>query len=440
MRIRKLSCFGMLPVLASVLLVTSCSSAQEPSRNFTHRSGVKPIALAAPAALLATTPGEQDTEAQAVARGVNEFAFRLSAILSSNLENENLVLSPFSVWVPLAALVNATDEQHKPALLEALSASGISAADINRAASRMMYDLTDGESNESPLKIANAIFVDYNVTLRTDFAQMFMDYFRGTMMNLDFMSQAAIDAVNEWAYDNTDGMITDLVDEFDGETIAAIGNAIFFKDSWSREFDPEDTKEDIFYSPLGEQTVDFMQRNGRGQIYYEDDYVQAIHLSYVEGGGMYIILPRDGNATEMLSSMTIEGFENISQNTYLATGQLALPRFTIESSIDSLTDALITLGVPLFGPLSAPLNGLVYESFDLIFLGNSIQKAKIVVDEEGTTAAAATIFDVEVESIPDPEPTFEMIVDSPFVFVLVENTTDGGKQVLFTGVVNTFDS
>ena len=62
-----------------------------------------------------------------------------------------------------------------------------------------------------PLHIANAIFVDHAYALQNDFAQNFLDYFRGNAMMVDFGSQDAVDAVNQWAYDNTNGRIAEVI-------------------------------------------------------------------------------------------------------------------------------------------------------------------------------------------------------------------------------------
>ncbi|MDR0819737.1 MAG: serpin family protein, partial [Oscillospiraceae bacterium] len=108
----------------------------------------------------------QSIAAEQVAAGANDFAFRLSAALSAEYTGENFVCSPYSVWLPLAALLNATNDASKPALLEALGAAGISAENVNKAASRMLYDLTrlrDKENEQydenfkyrNPLQIAN---------------------------------------------------------------------------------------------------------------------------------------------------------------------------------------------------------------------------------------------------------------------------------------------
>jgi serpin B len=381
---------------------------------------------------------EDASEAKNVAKGANDFAFRLGAALVKNAGDNNFVCSPYSVWLPLAALVNATDDQNKAALAEALGASGIAEADINKAASRMLYSLTKTQDKQypeyyNPLKIANAIFVDNNVTLRKDFAQTFMDFYRGASINVDFSSQNAVDAVNRWASENTDGFIKDMIEKFEQATVAAIANAIYFSDRWAWEFDPDKTKKDVFHAKGGDSEAFYMLREGENQRYYEDGSGQAMPLGYKHDGGIYIILPKDGDAVGLLSSMTNEYFNQIQRESQLAKGKLRLPRFSIENDID-LKDALVSLGVPLFE--GEPLTGLIEEKLPLV-LTSAKQKALIKVDEEGTTAAAVTVMEIGPTSVgPRPNKPFEMICDRPFVFILYEYTYDGGSQILFTGVVN----
>jgi len=418
--------------------LTDCTIVTDSKRNSINIVKVDAKKLQAP------TYGEMDSSAQAVANGTNVFAFKLSAALAKNIGHDNFVCSPYSVWMPLAALVNATDTKNQDALLKALSASGISASDINRAASRMLYDLTKLRYNEimdngqyhNPLKIANAIFVGKNVTLRKDFAQTFMDFYRGNTMSVDFESNDAVKAVNQWANEQTEGLITDLVQEFDPKTIAAIANAIYFSDRWDLEFNPNETSNGVFHAQTEDKTVPYMLHESDGQTYYEDDRVQAMPLHFKSGGGMYIILPKSGDAVELLSSMTNDYFNEIQQDSIQATGKLLLPRFSIESDVRKLKDALIELGVPLFDDKSAPLKGGIIEENIPVWLSDAMQKAIIKVDEKGTTAAAVTIMAMAGSSMPMPTKPFEMICNKPFIFVLYENTYDGGSQVLFTGIVN----
>ena len=390
-----------------------------------------------PKALLVTDGIEPVARTAAV--GANDFAFRLGAALINNYDGKNFVFSPYSVWLPLAALVNAADIQYRAALTNALRASGITEGDINRAASRMLYDLTnardEGERGHyNPLKITNAIFVDKKVTLRRDFAQTYMDFYRGSSINVDFSSRDAVDAVNRWAGKNTDGLITDLIKGFDPLIVAAIANAIYFSDQWAWEFDPDETEEEIFHGPAGNTKAFYMLREGSNQLYYEDNKVQAIPLWFKHNAGMYIILPKAGGAEALFSSMTNEYFAEIRENSFLAEGKLLLPRFSIENDINGLKESLEMLGVPLFEEDS--ITRLIEEPIPL-YLSDAIQKAVIKVDEKGTTAAAVTVLPIGATSAgPQPNKPFEMICDRPFMFILCGYTYDGGAQILFTGIVN----
>jgi serpin B len=368
----------------------------------------------------------------------NDFALKLSAELAKSVDGENFVCSPFSVWLPLAALVNGTDAAHKAELLDALGAKGISENDLNEYASLALYALTneqmkerDGEYN-IPLRVANAIFVDNDVTLKRDFAQKFLDFYRGAEFNVDFRSKDAVKEVNKWASDNTDGLITDIIQEFDPQTVAAIANAIYFSDRWTREFNPANTKQDTFHAVGGDTTADFMLRQGDAQIYYEDDRVQAMPLSFLSGGSLYIILPKDGDATGFLQSLRDDYFQEIRRDSISATGKLLLPKFEIDSGLLSLDDALQTLGVPLFDSDAAPLTKGILEEDIPVWVDNAVQKAYIKVDEKGTTAAAVTVLPMPSSGTPQPTESFDMKCDKPFVFVLTGKSGD----VLFAGVVN----
>ena len=422
--------------LCVILSLTACALIAPNSRLFSVAATENARELEA------TVYGERDPEAGVAAAGANDFAFRLSAALSKNIGNENFVCSPYSAWLPLAALVNATNDRNKEALLSALGASGITEADINRAASRMLYDLTKLRNKQfeghyyNPLKIANAIFVGRNVTLKDDFAQTFMDYYRGIAINVDFSSQDAVDALNQWASDNSDGLITDLIQKFYPETVAAIASAIYYSDRWEWEFKPDQTTEGTFHAPRGDTKAFYMLREGNSQTYYEDDKVQAMPLRFLNGGGLYIILPKTGSASELLSSMTSDYFDEIQRDSISATGKLLLPRFSIESDIKGLKEALKLLGVPLFDPVAAPLTGGLIEENMSVWLSDAVQKAVIHVDEKGTTAAAVTAMMTAGGAMPVPTEPFEMNCNRPFVFILYERTYDGGNQILFTGIVN----
>jgi serpin B len=391
-------------------------------------------------------PEDGNPTALSVAMGANDFAFRLSANFAAQTGTaRNMVCSPLSIWIPLTALANAADVQCKADLLTALGVPGIQDADINTAVSRMLYDLTRQRNKEytetgwledyhEPIKTANAIFVDYDVTINDDFAQTFMDYYRGSSINVDFKSPAAVAEVNDWVNKNTNGMIRSIIEKFEPATAAVLANTIYYFDRWSWEFDPGKTREDIFYAPGGETTASYMLREGK-QSYFEDERLQAASLDFRSGGGFSILLPKDGDAAGLLESLTNDYFLTIQNGSASAQGKLLLPRFSIEGDVMGIRDVLIAMGIPLFRDGS--LTGLIKEG--AAHLSDAKHKAVITVDEKGTAAAAATILLVDVAGWLEPEPPgkpFEMICDKPFVFILYDYTNDGGRQVVFTGMVN----
>lgn len=365
------------------------------------------------------------------------FAFTLGQkLLAKQDANDNFIYSPLSVWLPLAALVNATDAANKPALLEALGASGITEEQINDYAQNILYRIT-GEGIEkyepefkSPLKIANALFVSKNETVKQSFAQSFADNYRGTVFNVDFSSQQAVDEVNQWASDQTDGLITNVIDEFNPATVAAIVNAIYYSNRWYSEFNESETKSDVFHASSGDTAAEYMKREGDGQEYYEDDRVQAMPLTFNGGGRLWIILPKNETANELYENITDDYFNEILHNKTGRTGTLLLPKFEIGNKL-TLKDALIALGIPLFDSEAAPLTGGLIESDAPVWVSDVIQKTMIKVDEKGTTAAAVTVSIMLGGEGHQPTSPFEMICNKPFVFILEDYS-----QILFTGVVN----
>jgi len=174
----------------------------------------------------------------------------------------------------------------------------------------------------------------------------------------------------------------------------------------------------------------------RPVLLYEDEIIQAMPLTFQSGGHLMIILPKDISATGVLTTMTNEYFEKIIDDSIYATGELLLPRFSIESNEIKLAEALTVLGVPLFNASAAPLTGGIVDGDTPVWLTGAVQKAMIDVDEKGAVAAAVASFTLAGASVPTPTKPFVMKCNKPFVFVLYDHTYDGGNQVLFIGIVN----
>lgn len=442
-----LALFMSLSLLAQGMLFGGCgqkSIGEQPAQTRTETEEAQSVETTDSKNQDQTTADK--TQDQDVAQDeANGFALRFTeALLKQKKEGENLIASPYSAWLPLAALVNGCSGETQEQLLKVIGEAGIDAETLNQMVKAVNAGLSQeerrksyeeyGETFESPLKIANALFVQKDAAVNQTFAQLFSDNYDGKLFSVDFSDSSAANAINSWASEKTDGKITEIVDSFDVDTVAAIANALYFSDSWSNQFLEENTTEGTFHGAKQDEDAEFMNQKLSDGIYYEDETMQAVVLWTTSGGQMVLCLPKDGySAEEALQSLTTEKLQKISGAEYRCV-QLSLPKFKLESKTFSIKEALEAMGVPLMQATDAALTEVLDN--EALYISSAQQSAMVEVDENGLTAAAVTVMGLEKMALmPETDP-IELTFDSPFAFVLTGNGEDAGDQILFTGVVN----
>lgn len=377
--------------------------------------------------------------------GANGFAFRLTnQMLKEAKEGENFILSPYSVYLPLAALYNATDDTGRDALAAALGQSGMDADTWNELTSRVNAALLqeeqaawmeeNGQEFESPLKIANAVFVDDDEQVKQEFASVFEEVYQGKLFTVDFADDASAKEVNDWAAEQTDGKITEVIEKFDPDTVAAIANSIYFSDTWADAFDEEQTQPDVFHGQKQDEKVPFMNQRFMEMQYYEDEAMQAVVFPTTYNGQLLLLLPGEGIPAEKLLERMDAGILETIQEAESRTVQLSLPKFKLESGPFSVKEALEAMGVPLTEAKKPCLSGLV--EGEPLYISEAVQKAMLEVDERGMTAAAVTVMGLTRMSMPVEINPVDVKFDRPFALILTADGGGDGQQVLFTGVVN----
>lgn len=442
-----LALFMSLSLLAQGMLFSGCgqkSIGEEPAQTRTETEEAQSVETTDSKNQDQTT-ADKIPDQDVAQDEANGFALRFTeALLKQKKEGENLIASPYSTWLPLAALVNGCSGATQEQLLKVIGEAGIDAETLNQMVKAVNAGLSQeerrksfeeyGETFESPLKIANALFVQKDAVVNQTFAQLFSDNYDGKLFSVDFSDPFAANAINSWASEKTDGKITEIVDSFDADTVAAIANALYFSDSWSNQFLEENTTEGTFHGAKQDEDAEFMNQKLSDGIYYEDETMQAVVLWTTSGGQMVLCLPKDGySAEEALQSLTTEKLQKISGADYRCV-QLSLPKFKLESKVFSIKEALEAMGVPLMQATDAALTEVLDN--EALYISSAQQSAMVEVDENGLTAAAVTVMGLEKMALmPETDP-IELTFDSPFAFVLTGNGEDAGDQILFTGVVN----
>jgi serpin B len=168
-----------------------------------------------------------------------------------------------------------------------------------------------------------------------------------------------------------------------------------------------------------------------GNYHYKDfGEFQALSMPYKGSNtSMIIFLPDEITGIKdfgkNLDGRTLSGYCEEVLKTDLERIKVRLPKFKTECTYN-LINILRLMGIEnIFSPDAA----LTKISEEQLTIENALHKAYIVVDEEGTEAAAVTAITIKLLCyVPEPDKVFN--VDHPFMFVIRENSTGA---ILFIG-------
>ena len=224
-------------------------------------------------------------------------------------------------------------------------------------------------------------------------------------------------------------------------TLFMIINALYFKGSWDKKFDESSTEKRRFKNSNDIVMVDTMYQEYKHGLYYEDEKVQMISLSYRSSNIPYkmtIILPNEKKYSSPMDYLNKEkiNFHEISSKLDDEKNiHLYLPKFKYESMV--VVPILEKLGMKLAFTDSADFSNLVDGQCSI---SNLIQKTYINLNENGTEAAAATT--IVINGSP-PNQKVEiphyMHVNHSFIYMIESNEIkdiDNNNIMPFIGIVN----
>ena len=237
--------------------------------------------------------------------------------------------------------------------------------------------------------------------------------------------------INAWIEESTKGMIKEMLKPTDVESFKmALVNAIYFKQDWKFPFEKEQTIAAKFTNLNGTKPEVDMMHAERSYKAYQGNLEQVIELPYGDDKtSMVVILPKDMK-TYQLTNASYTALLSKLRNQLV---NLDLPKFTFETPTFELKPFLQQLGMVSAFEDYADFSGMREEK-DLK-IGTALHKAKIIVNEEGTEAAAVTVIGMETTttSISAPRPIMKITVDKPFYYFIRDNETG---TILFMGRMN----
>jgi len=360
----------------------------------------------------------------------NELGFKLLSKVEAD-EDDNIFISPTSLFMALSMVLNGADGMTKDEMTKTLQSKGIEVDELNKANAALLAKLHETSSSE--LNIANSFWLNDMYSLEDDFQKNTTDHFNAKVEEIDIDDSTSADVINDWVEQATNEKITDMVDyPFNQDLIAFIINAIYFKGDWQYEFDSNLTKKHDFKTgDDGSVQVPLMTLD-ETLNYLETDKFQAVELPYTDQEmSMHVFLPKeDFSLDELTQSLTLDQWNQWQDEFSETEGTLLLPKFELEYEV-ILNDPLRKLGMKTAFDLGKAEFPNMTQGNDEIAISEVKQKSYVMVNEEGTEAAAATSSEMETTSF-NPD-SFEMSVNRPFFFTITDNKTGA---ILFMGSIS----
>ncbi len=353
---------------------------------------------------------------------LNTFANELYQELEGE---ENLFFSPLSIYMALGMTYNGAAEITKEEF-ENVFGKDVDLNDLNRELQYLVRGYEDIE-----FKLSNSLWIrdTYQKEVLESFLTKNKEYYGAKVSYLDFNKASAVDIINEWVAKTTEGLIEEAVEEIDPLTVMFLINTIYFQGDWLKQFEKEDTYETDFFI-TGDKVVDVdMMHQINNFDYYEDEDVQFVLLPY-EGSetAMFVALPQNESSFDYnkLDKYIAKAKNN---NTSVS---LHLPKTEIGFR-SSLKGALQSLGLKsAFDESLADFSNMaVSAKQDGLHIHDVIHEAVLIIDEEGTEAAAMTSVEMRVESVPQFDK--KMKINRPFHVGIIDLDS---SVILFSGHVN----
>ena len=343
--------------------------------------------------------------------------FGIDLLKRSMVNGENVLISPLSV---LSALVMTANGAREETLAQMEDVFGMSVEELNCYLCWYLASLPQGENYT--LHVANSIWMNDHLrfTPRQEFLQTNADYFGADIYTLPF-DLAALDMINGWVNEKTEGMIPEVLDRIPPEALVYLVNALAFEAQWRRTYDAYQVYEGVFTKEDGTtQTVELMY--SVEQVYVENEEATGFIKHYEDHAYAFVgLLPREGvSVEELVASLSGERLSALLDGAQYTMVDAAIPKFEVEYGVD-LVPVLKNMGmVNAVDEELADFTGMGTSTEGNLFIGRVLHKTFISVGEQGTKAGAVTVVEVPDSAGVLPDEMQIVYLDRPFVYLLID--------------------
>ncbi|PWA82690.1 serpin-ZX [Artemisia annua] len=368
----------------------------------------------------------------------------LLADARNGFKKGNFVCSPLSLDIVLGMLTVGAEGETLKQLLGFLRHRSIDQFLSQSPSSKLLAQSLSKRDSGLEFSLVNSVWVEEtDGPVLSSYQKVLQNVYKTEAKYMDFKDRVklneAVKEINSWVKKETKGLIPTMIktDDFKGNEILVLANALYFKGTWCKQFEAQRTWTYDFYLMNGRKvSVPFMTLDKQRFQYGSFKGYTMIKLPYESNDGsnhfsMYIFLPKriDGlrDLIKLFHADDTLFYGDFDLEPKILR-KLWIPKFKISSTFEP-ADVMKQMGLTLpFDEMNREFRGIVPDG-DFIYVSKILQKSVIEVDERGTVAASCTMMMVGRGGCP---PEINFVADHPFMFMIREDTS---KAVFFVGAV-----
>lgn len=441
---------SLLLALSCLLSLCACGAAVEPPAPAAEEDApaaeedAPAVEEAAPAveeeeaspSILAEPDGSPLDDIDTLADGLKDAIAGSIRVCLSGDKGENRVCSPLNITMALAMLAETSGGSSRAQILRLLGARDIYEL---RVRTNLIWRLNHCDEENCVSILANSLWLNRELAYRPEAVEQLAKYYFAYCFQGEMGSPEYDELLRGWVEEQTRGQLHDSVSDLglNPDLAMALVSTVYFKSNWQDPFSEEETLDQVFHAPDGDQIVPFMHQT-LSTNYYKFDTFSAVAMDLSGGRDMWFLLPSEELRPEdllqdeqMMAFLLSQSrwYDFMQQCQHFTEVKFSLPKFDIHSELD-LIEGLRQLGVTeVFDPSRADFSPLLGDQ-----TGASVSQirhaARVRIDEKGCEAAAFTEIDEDWAS--DWDESVDFVLDRPFLFMI----TDDMNLPLFIGVVN----
>ncbi|XP_069836898.1 plasma protease C1 inhibitor [Dendropsophus ebraccatus] len=346
---------------------------------------------------------------QDVSRELTRFSVILYKTLSSQNEDSNIVISPFSIALGLSQLMLGSSGKTREDMLKIMF-SGMND-------SQCVHNAIRNFTKHNSFISANEIFYRKDISLKEEFTSQSENFYGSNGTQLKKEKNKSLKQINNWVSKKTNQLIPSVFKELPDFEIMLI-NVIFYQGKWLNRFEPKFTKKEDFQTTSSTVHVPMMNNNKYPLQSIRDSYLEAhvARFPLSDNCSLIIFLPisqeNDAlqNVEKRLSGEIVNLLMTQLEEKSPRATSVSLPKLKLDSDF-GLTETLGLLG--LHDLFENPNFCALSDSPELA-LSDVRHRAILEIKEDGAKAAAATSVTVAR--------TMSMFsVHRPFLYILAND-------------------